>query len=494
MTTTPSSASLGGDGSPTPAVALAQAAPDEIVAYGDHVLAVEPTGAEPVPDDGRHGRPIQLLWTWVSPNMEFATVFIGVLAVGIFGLGFWSAVLAIVLGTALGAVAHSFLGLRGPRFGVPQMVAGRSAFGFYGNALPAGLNALSAGIGWFAVNSVSAAYALNTLLHWRLLLCLFIVVVLQIAVAFLGHNFIHSAEKYTFPVLTVIFLVTSVVILAKSHPSAADGSHAFSGAFLLTTGAAFGYAAGWTPYGSDYTRYLAKSTPRWKVALWPGLGVLVSCLLLEIVGAASATLVAPKGATLTGAFIDPLPEWLGKLTLLAIAIGGIAANALNIYSGALSFVAMGIKLPAAVRRATVALVFGVAGTAVAWSGLHDSGERYENFLLVITYWIGPWLAVVFLDMWLRRGRPDAETGALLADPTYRNWAGPLAMAAGTAAGVLLFSNQTDFTGVVPKHVPQIGDIAFAAGFVVAGLLYLALRKVPGLGPAGAALQAAPKPV
>ncbi|MBM9510391.1 purine-cytosine permease family protein [Actinacidiphila acididurans] len=481
MTRTPSPASLGGDG--PPAAAPVRAGADEIVAYGEHVLAVEPTGAEPVPAAGRHGRPLQLLWTWTSPNMEFATVFIGVLAVGIFGLGFWPAVLAVVLGTGLGAVAHGFLGLRGPRFGVPQMVAGRSAFGYFGNALPAGLNALSAGIGWFAVNSVSASYALNTLLHWRLLPCLFVVVIVQIAVAFLGHNFIHTAERYTFPVLTAIFLVTSVVILAKSHPSAADGSHAFKGAFLLTLGAAFGYAAGWTPYGSDYTRYLARDTARWKVALWPGLGVFVSCVVLEIAGAASATLVAPKGATLTGAFIHPLPTWLGKLTLLAIAVGGIAANALNIYSGALSFVAMGIKLPAAVRRATVALVFGVAGTLVAWSGLHDSGSRYENFLLVITYWIGPWLAIVFLDAWLGRTRPDEETARMLADPSYRNWSGPLAMAAGTAAGVLLFSNQTDFTGLVPKHYPQIGDIAFAAGFVVAGLLYLALRKVPGLGPA-----------
>ncbi len=480
MTTTPTT---GGDGPSVAAVAPAQAAPDEIVAYGDQILAVEPTGAEPIPPDGRHGRPLQLLWTWTSPNMEFATVFIGVLAVGIFGLGFWPTVAAVVLGTGLGAVAHAFLGLNGPRFGVPQMVAGRSAFGFRGNALPAGLNALTAGIGWFAVNSVSASYALNTLLHWPLLLCLFIVVALQIAIAFLGHNFIHTAEKYTFPVLTVVFLAASVIILAKSHPAAANGSHAFDGAFLLTVGAAFGYAAGWTPYASDYTRYLPRDTTRWKVAVWPALGVFVSCVLLEIVGAASATLVAPKNATLTDAFIHPLPGWLGKLTLLAIAIGGIAANALNIYSGTLSFVAMGIKLPASVRRATVALVFGVAGTLVAWSGLHDSGARYENFLLVITYWIGPWLAVVFSDRWLNPARPDTETAVLLEDTSYRNWAGPVSMAVGTVLGIVLFSNQTDFTGVVAKHLPQIGDIAFAAGFVISGLLYALLQSVPGFGPA-----------
>ncbi|HEV2345641.1 MAG TPA: cytosine permease [Actinocrinis sp.] len=473
----------------TPPAAHALADPELIAAYGDHVLAVEPTGAEPVPAGARHGNPLQLLWTWTSPNMEFATVFIGVLAVGVFHLAFWPAVLALVLGTGLGSVAHAFLGLAGPRFGVPQMVAGRSAFGFRGNALPAGLNALTAGIGWFAVNSVSAAYALNTLLAWPLLLCLFIVVVLQVAIAYFGHNFIHTAERYTFPVLTVIFVVASIVILAKSHPGTANGAGAFPGAFWLTAGAAFGYAAGWTPYGSDYTRYLPKETAKWKVALWPGLGVFLSCVGLGIVGAASVTVAIPADVaaklSLTGAFTYGLPTWLANLTLLAIAVGGIAANALNIYSGTLSFVAMGIKLPPIVRRATVALVFGAAGTAVAWSGLSDSAGKYENFLLVITYWIGPWLAVVFTDRLLRRGQSDAQVGALLQDTRFRLWAGPLAMAAGTALGVWLFSNQTEYVGVVPRHVPGIGDLAFAAGFLIAGALYLVLLRIPGLGPASA---------
>jgi NCS1 family nucleobase:cation symporter-1 len=461
-------------GSPADPAAVVGA--DEITAYGDHVLAVEPTGAEPIPEEARHGSPLQLLWTWTSPNMEFATVFIGVLAVGIFGLGFWQSVLAILLGTALGSLSQGLLGLSGPRYGTTQMVSGRSAFGYYGNALPAGLNALTAGIGWFAVNSVSAAFALNTLLGWPTLLCLFIAVVLQIAMAFLGHNFIHTAEKYAFPVLTVIFLVASAVILAKSHPGAATGAKAIPGAFLLTTAAAFGYAAGWNPYASDYTRYLPKATERWKTFLWPALGVFASCLLLEVVGAASATLVAPTTDTPTAAFTSHLPTWLADLTLLAIALGGIAANALNIYSGTLSFVAMGIRLPASVRRATVALVFGVIGTAVAWAGISDAAQNYNDFLLVISYWIGPWLGVVFMDRYLTRGRADEETGALLQNAGFRNWAGPIGMLAGAALSIVLFSNQTKFTGYVVRSVPSLGDIAFFVGFLVSAAVYAALRR------------------
>jgi len=131
--------------------------------YGDVVAAVEPGGAEFIPLSERHGVPRTLFGTWTSPNLEFATVFVGVIAVSFFGQSFWDAVLAIIIGTGLGSISHGFLSSRGPRFGVPQMVQSRISFGFIGNVLPAGLNAVTAGIGWFAVNSVSGALALNAL-------------------------------------------------------------------------------------------------------------------------------------------------------------------------------------------------------------------------------------------------------------------------------------------------------------------------------------------
>src|SRR4051794_15522792 len=120
--------------------------------YGTKVIAVEPGGAEFVPLHERHGRPVHLLWTWLSPNLEFATVFLGVLATGIIGLSFWQAALAILIGTGLGSLSQAVLSGRGPKYGVPQMVLSRIGFGWWGNALPAGLNAVIAGIGWFAVN------------------------------------------------------------------------------------------------------------------------------------------------------------------------------------------------------------------------------------------------------------------------------------------------------------------------------------------------------
>jgi NCS1 family nucleobase:cation symporter-1 len=447
--------------------------------YGDKVIAVEPGGAEFIPLDERHGRPLQLFWTWTSPNMEFATIFVGVLAIAAFGLGFWEAAGAIVIGSALGGITQGILSAKGPRYGVPQMVLSRLGFGYWGNVLPAGINALVAGIGWFAVNSVSGALALNTLTHLPQVLCLLIVVAVQIAVAFAGHNLIHVFERYAFPVLAIIFLIASGVVLSKAHPGAPH--HTIPGAFLITLGATFGYAVGWNPYAADYTRYFRPDTSRASIAWWSGFGLFLSCAVLEIVGAAAGTAVKDSGVFLggspTGAFTGLLPSVLADFTLLAIALGAVAANALNIYSGAISFTAIGIKLPLHIRRAIVALGFGAIGFFLAWSGLGNAGTKYENFLLIIAYWIAPWLAVMFCDEYLRRGQSPDGIERLLFDRKHVNWAGPVAMAVGAGVSIWLFANQTEYVGLVPTRVPSAGDLTFEVGFLLTAAIYLTWRLV-----------------
>jgi nucleobase:cation symporter-1, NCS1 family len=444
--------------------------------YGDRVIAVEPGGAEFIPLSERHGRPLQLFWTWTSPNMEFATIFVGFLGVWAFGMSFWATVLAIVIGTGLGSITHAVLSTQGPRYGVPQMVLSRLGFGYWGNILPAGINSVTAGIGWFAVNSVSGTLALNSLTHIPEVACLLIIVVVQIVVAFLGHNLIHVFERYAFPVLVVIFLIASVWMLSKGHPAAHHST--IPGGFLIELGATFGYAVGWNPYASDYTRYFKPETSKRAIALWAGLGLFLSCVLLETVGAAAATIpsvASAAGANPTAAFTSVFPTWLADLTLLAVTIGAIAANALNIYSGAISFTALGVKLPLHIRRAIVALGFGTIGFFLAWSGLSDAGTKYNNFLLIIAYWIGPWLAVVFCDMALRRRASTEETERLLFDKKYANWAGPVAMVVGAGVSIGLFANQTEYVGLVPTHWPSVGDLTFEVGSLLTAVIYVTWR-------------------
>jgi nucleobase:cation symporter-1, NCS1 family len=456
--------------------------------YGAKVLAVEPGGADYVPLSERHGKPWQLFATWLSPNMEFATVFVGVLGVEVFGLTFPVAIVALVLGTAAGSITLGLLSAAGPSRGVPQLVASRIPFGYRGNILPAGLNAVTAGIGWFAVNSVSGAFALNALLHWPKALCLTIVVVAQIAIAFFGHNLLQAFERWLFPVLTIAFVLAAIEIFTKVGPSKGGGG---SGGFLLTFGAAFGYAVGWNPFASDYTRYLPPTVSKARTGLFAGLGVFVSCAALEIVGAASATIVGGSSGNPTVAFTSNLPTGIADFTLLAIAVGAVCANAMNVYSGAMSFLALGFDLPLRQRRAISALGFGLAGFILALFGLHDAGTKYENFLLIIAYWIAPWLAVVFIDQVLRHWGHSQHTTHLLFDRRHNPFAGVIAMVVGMAVSIPLFSNQTEFVGVLAKHHPGLGDLTFEVGFAVTAIVYLLLRPLER-GKTGHPAQASPR--
>ncbi|MGB3234172.1 MAG: cytosine permease [Mycobacterium sp.] len=444
--------------------------------YRDRIVAVEPGGNEYIDEADRHGGPRQLFWTWTSPNLEFATIFVGMLAVLAFGMTFWQAVLGIVIGTGLGAVAHYFLSARGPLHGVPQMVLGRLPFGFKGNAVPAVLMSVTAGVGWFATNSVSGAFALSTLFGFGPLVGLVVIVVAQTALAFFGHNLVQAFERYSFPVLAVAFVAASVAIFAHADigntaPSA--GGVGGMGGFLLTVGTSFGYAAGWTPYAADFTRYLPATVSPARTGFFAAAGLFTACVVLEVVGAASVTTGEATLADPTGSFTAELASPLAKATLLAIAVGAVAANAINVYSGAMAFVTIGIKLPAHVARAVVTAFFGVAGFLVAWWALPDAAHSYEAFLLIIAYWVGPWLGVVFADQYLRRGRPVAH---LLYDRSYTNWGGLAAFVIGLVVSVGLFANQELLVGALAAAVPELGDVTFFVGFLLAGTAYLLLCR------------------
>jgi purine-cytosine permease-like protein len=107
------------------------------------------------------------------------------------------------------------------------------------------------------------------------------------------------------------------------------------------------------------------------------------------------------------------------------------------------------------------------------------GSKYEFFLLLISYWIAPWLAVVLVDYWLRSG--DYGDESVFYDTRHQRWQGVVAMAVGLVVSVVLFSdNGVIFTGLIPKALPQIGDFTFIVGFVLTAVLYylfnLGLRR------------------
>ncbi len=438
--------------------------------YQSQVLKVEPKGIEPIGPHERHGKPFTIFTLWFGANVEFATLVTGALATGVFGLSFWQAALAIVIGNVLGALALGALSTFGPKHGVPQLIQSRKAFGYYGNFIPGILNFI-AGFSWFAVNTVLGVYALEWLFHMSFGLGLVIMAIIQIVIAVYGYNLIHVLERYLAIVLTVVFLIVTIYGFANGHISAppnlklASEVGGTTGAFMLTLAIAFSYCLGWMAFASDYTRYLPEKTSARAVfgnAFW---SLLIAGIWLEVLGAALATL---KGIFVpTDLVTHLLPYSLGVVTMIAVVLGTITANVLNIYSGALSSLVIDIPM----KRWMSAVVVGVLGTLVAWYASQNGTffSKYQTFLFLLGYWVAPWLAIVLVDYFVK-AKGDYATSEFY-DRKRPFGMGFWAWIVGVLVSVPFMNQYGMFVGPFASSHPQFGDITYFVGFLVAGLIY-----------------------
>ena len=453
--------------------------------------SIETNDVSPISAGERHGKAWHLFTVWSSPNLEFATVFVGALAIG-FGLNVWQGILAILVGNALAGITHGILSTWGPEAGLPQMVLSRNAFGKWGNLVPSGMSTLVAGIGWFAVNTISGTYALLALLPAiGVYGALAIIIVLQVGVAFVGHNLIQKWERYASYFLAIVWIIVVVVIFnlpgAFSVAPGASGEFPWAG-FTLTAGAAYGYTAGWTAFASDYTRYLPANTSKKALGWFAGLGNFTSTSLIMIVGAAGFNVLA-KGnfwgiANPTETFTSVFHPAFAALVLAAIVVGSVSANILNVYSGAMSFLAMGFNLGFKTRRAIMVALAGLVGGVISYVGIAngDVAHQLDSFLLVVSYWVSPWIAVVLTERIMSKGK-DAAARALAPK---NSWAGVAAFVIATAFSIWGFASQVMYTGPIAiaiHHITldngaivDVPDLTALVGFVLAAVLFAVFRK------------------
>ncbi len=501
--------------------------------YRDEVLEIEPHGLEHIVLGERHGKPFHLFTLWMAANLVLATWVVGNIAVGVFGESMMGAFAGLALGTVLGAVLLGLLSTFGPRLGVPQLVQSRGAFGLLGNFGPGALNYL-AGIGWFAVNTVYGTFALSQLVHLNYFVALVIMVVGQVALAVYGYNMIHVFERWMSVALGVVFVLLAIFTFSHGNyglpfnPKAPVPYGGELGGFILTVGLGLSYVMGWMPYASDYSRYLPKTTSPSAIIWWSALGIAIPCIILEWMGALTVSIPMPASDAINPAnaiaFLMPGP--LAGLALLAIAVGTACANALNIYSGAMSALVVrvehspwvrsgiagaifalvaagvlsvangtlvsqkqaplagGIVLAAAVlvgavvgvavrfrmKRWQAAILVGVLGGLLSIGGSNPAvaATQYTNFLLLLSYWISPWVAVVIID-WYFKHRGSYQLRALY-DQQSTVRVGAIAWLVGLAASVP-FMNQSWYVGLVPTNFPQVGDLTYFVGFIVAGVIF-----------------------
>ncbi len=98
-------------------------------------MAIETHSIGFIPESERYGHPRRLFTVWFGTNLSIVCMTVGML--GVFaGLSFGWALLALVIGNAIGTVFMAAHSAQGPHLGIPQMIQSRAQFGVLGAALP----------------------------------------------------------------------------------------------------------------------------------------------------------------------------------------------------------------------------------------------------------------------------------------------------------------------------------------------------------------------
>src|SRR3954464_6189611 len=110
---------------------------------------VELNGINVIAEAERQGAPRSLFWPWFASNISVLGVAYGAFILG-FGISFWQAVFAGLVGIVVSFALCGAIALAGKRGSAPTMVLSRAAFGVRGNRLPSLLSWLLT-VGWETV-------------------------------------------------------------------------------------------------------------------------------------------------------------------------------------------------------------------------------------------------------------------------------------------------------------------------------------------------------
>ncbi len=247
--------------------------------------------------------------------------------------------------------------------------------------------------------------------------------------------------------------------------------------FVSFGGAIFGFAVGWSSYASDYSVYQPENTPARRVFLFTYLGVVLPCIVLEIVGMALAfAFMNQQGGGLLAAAAKPLGGF-GTFLVLLVALSVVANNIPNDYSLSLSMQVLG-KPFQRINRSVWALIAAVIYVLIAVGVGGNFNETLSNFLDIIAYWLGPWSIILILEHFVfRHGNYNIE------DWNNRRklpvgWAAVISFLIGVG-GVLLGAAQLYYVGPIARlfNPPYGMDIGFELGVIFTALAYLVLRRI-----------------
>lgn len=455
-------------------------------------LTLERRGVRPVPPEHRYGSTKRLMTLWFSAQINPTTMFVGALGTASFiGLGWKWGIVAIVLGNLIGSVTVAMLGVIGVRTGSPQLQQSREAFGRTIH-FPAALTWVTQ-IGFEALESIFAAEALKVLTGMSFYLGLAITFACMGVISVIGYEAIHLVQKVMAGILLALFVVITVkTFLHSPHIVQHLPNGSFEGGFVLMVAVVISYAISWGVCPSDYSRYLPKDSSAagtFSAIFFP---MVTGMIWIEILGFAASSLLAGL-STMAGVNRIMGGGALGDVAMIAMFLGTISIMTVSDYSGALAAQALGLPIIRPIATAiSAACAFGIA----AWLNTGSTGSKFEDVLLLISYWIAPWSAVVLIDWARRTKRLQWRQHSAVLESAYSDlragwweWSAVIAVVTGFLVS-MPFSDTTTgydiasahpamkwFFGGFANHFMAGGTTAFYVGFVVGAVVYLGLLAI-----------------
>jgi NCS1 family nucleobase:cation symporter-1 len=440
---------------------------------------VETHHIDVIPANVRHGKPWHQFVFWYGGNVNVFNVVLGAVVVSL-GLTFWWALIAIAVGTLIGALLLALHATQGPRLGVPQTLQSRGQFGFYGGTFlfPC---VLLINVGFIAAQLVIQAQSMQGVISsvsipaWILILT-----VPAIIIGVFGYRWIHRAMQATAVIVGISLVIMFIQGLEYGSLSAHEVGLGRPSAGLFLAGVALLVIdmLSFGPFVSDYSRYMPQQTSGRKLfwAIYGGsvLATVGSCA----VGAYLAALLPSLGP------VAAIGKVSGSWALIVMALSLINACTFNAYTGALQILSIGnmvrrfIAQSVAVRVIPFLCVMA-AGVVIALLGYKSFVTNLSNFLSVLLVIFIPWSALNLTDYFLVRHGDYRVGHFFIPDGIYGQfaWRGLLAYAIGLAAE-FPFVSQTYYTGPLVKELGG-ADISWLVGFIVCGGLYLGFtRKWP----------------
>ncbi len=391
-------------------------------------MQLEFNGTNVIAESERSGKASSLFWPWAGANVSLLALSYGSFFLG-FGISFWQATFAAIIGTVLSFLLVGFSSLAGKKSNAPTMVLSRAVFGVKGNIVP-GFMSYLVFVGWETVLVSLATLATGTIFmrigdidrNLAMVIGFVVAVSLTMYGGVLGHQVIMRLQKYltlitSFATLIYIALTVDEVSWDKVSAVPAGNAQAFIGALIFGI---TGIGLGWVNTAADYSRYLPRNTSSKSVVGWTVLGASIVPIILVIYGAAlsgsdpklsEAIAMDPIGALTT-----LLPTWYLAFFALIAILGLVGGAILDLYSSGLTLLAIGVPIKRHIAALFDGVIMLVGSIYLVWIA-DNFFYPFQGFLITLGVPIATWSAIFVTDVLLRK-RAYSESDLYKASGKY----------------------------------------------------------------------------